>query len=227
MKSSLIPPTDRDELSRLAIDGTDTVGIHRIVTKVSMLPPQAIYEVERLIGWLPHVFPRRQSWLWFRPGTNRAVEIEPAHAPAFMFNRSGYVREAALKAVSQLPDTPFFLAALVWRLNDWVEPVRRAAEDCANRELPRLSIRTIVATAPFLLERMPHWGRWGSPPAIMLDTLAGPTACKNWWSNSQKPLRYRQAHCAERCALDCSTIIFCRCYAQRSVPSFGQSRSKR
>jgi hypothetical protein len=174
MKSSLIPPTDRDELSRLAIDRTDTVGIHRIVTKVSTLPPQAIYEVERLIGWLPHVFPRRQSWLWFRPGTNRVVEIEPAHAPAFMFNRSGYVREAALKAVSQLPDKPFFLAALVWRLNDWVEPVRRAAEDCANRELPRLSIRTIVATAPFLLERMPHWGRWGSPPAIMLDTLARP-----------------------------------------------------
>jgi hypothetical protein len=174
MKPHLISPPDRDELSRLAIDGTDTVGIHRIVTKVSMLPAQAIYEVERLIGWLPRVFPRRQSWLWFRPGTNRAVEIEPAHAPAFMFNRSGYVREAALKAVNQLPDTPFFLAALVWRLNDWVEPVRRAAQDCANRELPRLSTRTIVGAAPFLLERMPYWGRWGSPPAIVLDTLARP-----------------------------------------------------
>jgi len=174
MKSPVISPPDRDELSRLAIDGTDTVGIHWIVTKVSMLPPQAIYEVERLIGWLPHVFPSRQSWPWLRPGRNRALEIERAHAPAFMFNRSGYVREAALKAVNQLPDTPFFLAALVWRLNDWVEPVRRAAEDCASRELPRLSIRTIVATAPFLLERMPHWGRWCSPPAIVLDILARP-----------------------------------------------------
>jgi hypothetical protein len=174
MKRHLISPPDRDELARLAIDGTDTAGIDRIVTKVSLLPPQAIYEVERLIGRLPHVFPRRQSWPWFRPRTNRAVEIEPAQAPAFMFNRSGYVREAALKAINQLPDTPFFLAALVWRLNDWVGPVRRAAQDCANRELPRLSIRTIVATAPFLLERMPHWGRWGSPPAIILDALARP-----------------------------------------------------
>ena len=38
------------------------------------------------------------------------------------------VAEAALNAINELPDTPFFLAALLWRLNDWVEPVRRAAE---------------------------------------------------------------------------------------------------
>src|SRR5262249_28079363 len=118
------------------------------------------HEVERLLRCLPPVFAR-----WFRP--------DP-HAPVLMFNRNGYIREAALRAINQLPDTPFFLAALVWRLNDWVEPVRRAAEDCANRELPRLSIRTIVGTAPFLLERMPHWGRWGAPPAVMLETLARP-----------------------------------------------------
>src|SRR5215831_15086796 len=84
MKPHLISPPDRDELSRLAIDAIDTVGIHRIVTKVSMLPPQAIYEVERLIGCLPHGIPRRLSRSWFRPGA-----IDPAHAPAFMFNRSG------------------------------------------------------------------------------------------------------------------------------------------
>jgi hypothetical protein len=125
-----------------------------------MLSPQAIHEVERLLRCLPPVFAR-----WFRP--------DP-HAPVLMFNRNGYIREAALKAISQLPDTPFFLAALVWRLNDWVEPVRRAARGCADRELPRLSTRTIVGAAPFLLERMPYWGRWGSPLAIVLDTLARP-----------------------------------------------------
>jgi hypothetical protein len=91
-----------------------------------------------------------------------------------MFSSNGYVREAALKAINQLPDTPFFLAALVWRLNDLVEPVRRAAEGCAKRELPRFSTRTVVGTAPFFLERMPHWGRWISPPAIVLNTLSRP-----------------------------------------------------
>jgi hypothetical protein len=174
MKQNVISPADRDELSRLAIDAIDTVGIHRIVTKVSMLPPQAIYEVERLLASLPYALARWKRLVLVIPGMNRAVEIDPVNAPVFVFNWNGYVREAALKAVDQLPDTPFFLAALVWRLNDWVGPVRRAAEDCANRVLPRLSTRTIVGAAPFLLERMSHWGRWSSPPAVVLDTLARP-----------------------------------------------------
>jgi hypothetical protein len=164
MKPHNIPPADRAELSRLGIHGVDRVGIRRTVAKLSMLSPQAIHEVEGLIEWVPP----RQSWLW----PNRAVEIDPIHAPVLMFSRNGYVREAALQAVNQLPDAPFFLAALVWRLNDWVEPVRRAAEGCARRELPRFSTCTVVGAAPFLLERMPHWDRWVSPPAIVLDTLA-------------------------------------------------------
>jgi hypothetical protein len=166
MKRHNISPADRAELSRLGIYGVDTVGIHRAVAKLSTLSPQAIHEVEKLVGWVP---PRR-SWLW----PNRAVKIDPIHAPVLMFSTNGYVREAALKAVNQLPDTPFFLAALVWRLNDWVEPVRRAAEGCAKRELPRFSTRAVVGAAPFLLQRIPHWGRWNSPPAIVLDTLARP-----------------------------------------------------
>jgi hypothetical protein len=174
MKPQLISPTDRDELSRLMTNAIDAGGMHRIVTKVSMLSPQTIHEVERLLGCLPYVFARRTKLVLVRSGVSRAIEVDPVHASVFMFNRSGYVREAALKAIHQLPDTPFFLAALVWRLNDWVEPVRRAAADCANRELPRLSARTIAGTAPFLLERMSHWGRWSSLPAVVLDTLARP-----------------------------------------------------
>lgn len=40
---------------------------------------------------------------------------------------SGYVREAAVKNIQEISG-PFCLALLVYRLNDWVEPVRRAAE---------------------------------------------------------------------------------------------------
>lgn len=171
MKPHKISPADRRKLARLGIHGGDAwVSIHQTVAKLSMLSPRAIYEVERLVGSVPP----RQGWLWFCPATNRDVEIDPIHAPVLMFSRNGYVREAALKAVNQLPDTPFFLAALVWRLNDWVEPVRRAAEGCAKRELPRFSTRTVVGAAPFLLERMHLWSRWGLPPAIILDVLARP-----------------------------------------------------
>jgi hypothetical protein len=91
-----------------------------------------------------------------------------------MMSKSGYVRQAALTALTRLPDTGFFVAALVWRLNDWVQPVRRAAEDCAERILPQMSAQAIVAAAPFLLERMSTWGRWGSPPEIVIRTIARP-----------------------------------------------------
>jgi hypothetical protein len=163
MKQHRISSADRDELSRLVIDATDTDGVQRIVSKVLMLSPQAIHEVENVVGRFPHVMAGRLSRLWFRPATNRAVEHDPFHAPVLMFNRSGYVREAALKALSQLPDTPFFLAALVWRLNDWVGPVRRAAEDCATRELPRLSTRTIVGSHD----------RWGGAIFARTDASLG------------------------------------------------------
>jgi hypothetical protein len=161
---------DRRKLARLGNDGVGAVSIRQTIAKLSMLSPRAIYEVERLVRSVPP----QQGWLWFHPAAKRDVEIDPIHAPVLMFSRDGYVREAALKAVNQLPDTPFFLAALIRRLNDWVEPVRRAAEGCAKRELPRFSTRTVVGAAPFLLERMHLWSRWGSPPAIILDVLARP-----------------------------------------------------
>jgi hypothetical protein len=99
MKQHLISSTDRYELSRLVIDAIDTAGIQRFVTKVSMLSPQAIYEVENVVGCFPHVIARQQSRSWFRPATNRGAENDPIRAPVLMFNRSGYVREAALKAL--------------------------------------------------------------------------------------------------------------------------------
>jgi hypothetical protein len=176
-----LPSTDRDELARLLADAHDPVLVDRLISKVSMLSPQAIYEVENVVGRFPHTIAHGLNWLWFWRATDNVVtfplqvphvawprEIDPIYAPVLMFNRSGYAREAALKAIKQLPDTPFFLAALVWRLNDWVAPVRRAAAQCANRELRRLSVGTIVGAAPFLLERMPYSRRWSSTPAVVL-----------------------------------------------------------
>jgi hypothetical protein len=168
-----LPSTDRDELVRLLADAHDPVLVDRLISKVSMLSPQAIYEVENVVGCFPSTIAHGLNWLWYDV-IRRAPKFDPIYAPVLMFNRSGYAREAALKAIKQLPDTPFFLAALVWRLNDWVAPVRHAAAQCANRELPRLSVGTIVGAAPFLLERMPYWRRWSSTPAVVLDTLARP-----------------------------------------------------
>jgi hypothetical protein len=132
-----------------------------------MLSPKAIYEVEEVLGCLPETFAQRPSW-------SRLWRSADHVAPVLMFNRSGYAREAALRAIKQLPDTSFFLAALVWRLNDWVGPVRRAAAECAHHQFPQLSVGTVVGAAPFLLERMPSWSRWSSTPQVVLNILGRP-----------------------------------------------------
>jgi hypothetical protein len=146
--------------------------VGRLVARLSILSPKAIHEIEAMVGVLPWTATREFRRASFVVPSGPISEIEPAHAPLLMFNRSGFVREAALRAIDQLPDTPFFVAALVWRLNDWVQQVRRAAEDCALRVLPGLSSQTIAEAAPFLLERMPYWGRWEGTPQIVLDALA-------------------------------------------------------
>ena len=159
--------TDRVELARLVADARNTGCADHLISKISMLSPGAIYEVEEVLGYFPDTMAHWLIWL-------RRWRSEDRTAPVLMFNRNGYTREAALNGIKHLPDTSFFLAALVWRLNDWVEPVRRAAAQLACRQLPRWAVGTVVGAAPFLLERMPYWRRWGSPPAIVLDTLTRP-----------------------------------------------------
>jgi len=95
----------------------------------------------------------------------------PDLAPLFLFHRDGYVREAALHRYSDPPDNAFFLAALVYRLNDWAEPVRRAAFRCSEQLFPRVSPEVVVAAAPFLLGRWRFWGRWEQKEASLVDAI--------------------------------------------------------
>jgi hypothetical protein len=45
-----LPSTARDELARLVADARDPVLVDRLISKVSMLSPQVIYEVEDVVG---------------------------------------------------------------------------------------------------------------------------------------------------------------------------------
>ena len=179
MKPDAISSEDRAELSTLVADAANessgTVAHERLIKRVSVLPPKAIFEVEDLVGHLPLALVTEQRAYWSRRGVPVLDgRIEPDHAPVLMMSKSGYVRQAALSVLTRLPDTPFFVAALVWRLNDWVQPVRRVAGDCAERLLPQVSSQAIVGAAPFLLERIPTWGRWQSLPDIVLRAFDRP-----------------------------------------------------
>src|SRR5262249_14737116 len=111
MPSYKIPSEVRAELSRLVASASETRtgegALERLVEVISVLPPKAIHEVEDLVGRLTHALAAvdpRATWM-IRRASVWSQRITPDHAPVFMLNKSGYVREAALSAVTQLPNT--------------------------------------------------------------------------------------------------------------------------
>ncbi len=138
-----------------------------VMDALNGLPPQSIAWADLKIAELARLY---RSWAETRSGILILVAADmplqmlekwPSLAPLFIFHRDGYAREAALNLLSDAPASPFFLAALAWRLNDWAAPVRNAARRYAERVLPITAAQVIADTAPFLLDRWYHWGRWG------------------------------------------------------------------
>lgn len=77
-----------------------------------------------------------------------------------MFHGSGYVRQAAMEALTTSPSCPFEVAAVVYRLNDWVGNVRTASMAYARKFLVTASAEVISESAFFLLPQMNHLNRW-------------------------------------------------------------------
>ncbi len=90
----------------------------------------------------------------------------------FIFHRDGRLREAALLKVTGGLPNPFLFAAVLWRLNDWAEPVRQAATRCANRSFPITDPGIVAQTAAELLVRQASWRRWREERAI-IDQVFG------------------------------------------------------
>jgi hypothetical protein len=123
MKQS-IAPHEVAQIGRL-VAAIDTDGLHgnhaQLESVLAALPPYAIFEVEKLTRDIDC----GAGSAWHFAQTNKQTEkFDPAFATVSMFNSNGRIREAALQSLNQLPDSPFFVAALVARMNDWAEPVR-------------------------------------------------------------------------------------------------------
>jgi hypothetical protein len=141
---------------------------------LAALPPQAVVsadaQIARLAGlytpWSPSPDPmagRRPSFA--------LLQREPRLAALFLFHRDGFIREAALDRSAKPPASPFFLAALAWRLNDWADQVRSAARDCAARLFPLTDADVVVGAAPLLLDRWRRWQRWGPEEIAIIDSM--------------------------------------------------------
>lgn len=83
---------------------------------------------------------------------------------------SGYVREAALNQLTSPAATPFILATILLRLNDWVPQVRSAAARCIARITPDTPAPIVAEAIVSILIVSKDWGRWQRKQDV-LDNL--------------------------------------------------------
>jgi len=88
----------------------------------------------------------------------------------FLFHRNGHLREAALHKMDGIMPSAFFFGAVAYRLNDWVQPVRQAAFQCAMRMFLETSPEIITTAAMSLLMRRRLWTR-GKAETVIIDEV--------------------------------------------------------
>ncbi|MGC2774578.1 MAG: hypothetical protein WA418_02965 [Bradyrhizobium sp.] len=151
-----------------------------LLAELSALPADLVVHASREIalaaqlGWQP-LMTRLIAGFSGEPIYVRDLALmrrSPDYAWIFLFHPNGHVREAALDTLQTPPDSAFFLSALIWRLNDWAEPVRRAAARYLQRIQLQISPQIGASSAADLLDRRHNWGRWTSE-ADLLDQIVG------------------------------------------------------
>jgi hypothetical protein len=122
-----------------------------------------------IFGW-PVGAAEDASWRPAQPNRRKALSQlsrTPGLDIVFLFCPDGYVREAALNQLASA-SSPFVLTAVAYRLNDWAEPVRRAAKVCAGRVFASAPVGAVAEAALFLTERKSFWTR-GEAELALLD----------------------------------------------------------
>jgi hypothetical protein len=147
--------------------------IAQVFAAVSKLKPQQISSADTQIANAAGLF----NWeeqpygikfkLFTKPTREQMLKRHEKLKYLYVFHRNGYMREAVLHMINEPLTSPFFVAALLWRLNDWVPEVRLAAEKCIERIFP-MSKSVIIAEAVLpLISNWSNWSRWGSEKYIL------------------------------------------------------------
>jgi hypothetical protein len=192
---SVLPPHLTTKLVALGTrPGRSNRELEDVLADLSALPPNLVVRASREIAiaarlgwWQPQKLPlrvvvasrARLGWWWPKkppwlvwpfsrdPSEQELLKKNHDYAWLFLFHPSGYVREAALDCINNSPASPFFFSALAWRLNDWVWPVRQAAERCAARILHQTTTDVAANAALYLLDRRLAWSRWSDEPKVL------------------------------------------------------------
>ncbi|WKL57737.1 hypothetical protein Q1W73_01785 [Asticcacaulis sp. ZE23SCel15] len=159
-----------------------------LIKDLDTLPAQAITAVDSSIAYFAELHRPTHTntslLSLFQPDISALALLNktPKLAHIYLFHRDGYVREAALHSFTTAPQSPFFLAAIAYRLNDWVQPVRVTAQYCAKRIFPKVAPEVVVGAAPYLISRWRYWGRWKQEDASIIDSLFDRTDVMALWA---------------------------------------------
>jgi hypothetical protein len=183
-KSSVLPEQLQQlvqELSERLVRNEPIVAeARRFSEMTAAVLPAAIASAAAEIPLLGRFYYRhpisRRFWRSVSPiGIEReALDTTPSLTWLYIFHGDGRLREAALHRIGDPPPNAFLFAALAYRLNDWAEPVRIAAEACARRVFPRTAPSIIAGAALHLLTQKQHWKRWGAEAAALDVALFRP-----------------------------------------------------
>jgi hypothetical protein len=110
----------------------------------------------------------------FRADDSTLLERTPGLEYLYLFHSNGYLREAALRKISEPIESPFLFSAVTYRLNDWVRPVREAAVQCAKRVFLLTDANIIADAALYLLSQKALWQRGQAEITVLDATMSRP-----------------------------------------------------
>lgn len=153
------------------------------VEKIARLPPANVASLDLSIAdaaelWRYTEGPR--LWPLTRFATTHSAQLlrTPGLELLFLFHRDGFLREAALKRTTGALPGPFFVAAITWRMNDWVAEVREAAIACAGRCFPQIAPAHLAQAILALAAHRQSWRRWNSEASVLRSAAADPTVLR-------------------------------------------------
>lgn len=187
-RQSVLPPVLRDQLNRLGSRLDQNLPVNRefngILSALNALPAHTIAQAEAEISLEANLHRRQPHYpilrRMFSPHVEDIVQLErvPDLEFLFLFHRDGHIREASLRRLRSSLPSPFFVAAVAWRLNDWVAQVRKAAAECASYCFPLTPPSIIAEAALTLLARENSWGRWTGEQNQLRAALARPDVAR-------------------------------------------------
>jgi hypothetical protein len=164
--TNTLSPSFHDVLSEYRrareVNGSIAELLRAVIAQIGNQSPATIANADREIA-------NAAGLNWWQPqqrifGSNLSESElllkNPGLEYLYLFHRNGRLREQALNRVHGPLPSGFIVAAVAWRLNDWVSEVRESAVSCANRCFdktdPAILARFFLAT----LYQQASWGRW-------------------------------------------------------------------